>query len=218
MIKISPSILNCDFLRLGDEIKRIEAAGADMIHIDVMDGYFVPNISFGFPIVEAVRRATTLPLDVHLMITEPQRYIDEFAACGANIITIHTESLEQSAISDAIKQIKSYNISAALSIKPRTDETELFRYLPDIDMVLVMTVEPGFGGQKLIPLTLEKVNHIRTEAINRNIELDIQVDGGVNLENYTLVKAAGANVFVMGTALLKSDDPKAVVDEIKRDA
>jgi len=216
MIKISPSILNCDFLKLGDEIKRIEASGADMIHIDVMDGVFVPNISFGFTIVEAVKRATNLPLDVHLMITEPQRYIDEFAACGANMITIHTESLDTNAIPDAIRQIKIYNVQAGLSIKPRTDESDLFRYLSDIDMVLVMTVEPGFGGQKLIPSTLEKVKRIRKVATSLNLSLDIQVDGGINLSNYNLVKSAGANIFVLGTALFKSENPKEVVDEIKR--
>lgn len=215
MIKISPSILNCDFSKLGYEIKRIEEAGADMIHLDVMDGVFVPNISFGFPVLDTVRKLTELPLDVHLMITEPQRYIDEFAERGADIITFHTEATDEKNIGDIINQIKSHNVKAALSVKPNTDESVIIPYLPELDMVLIMTVEPGFGGQKMMPFTLDKVRRIRDAANKIGKAIDIQVDGGAGPTNHMEVKASGANVFVVGTAVFKAENPAEVIKMIK---
>lgn len=215
MIKISPSILNCDFSILGDEIRRIEAAGADMIHLDVMDGVFVPNISFGFPVLDAVRKLTRLPVDVHLMITEPQRYIDEFARHGADIITFHIEATNKKNIKSIIEKIKSYNVKASLCIKPGTDESGVIPYLGDIDMVLIMTVEPGFGGQEMIPATLDKVRKIRDAANSIGKYIDIQVDGGIGPSNHAEVKAAGANVFVVGTAVVKAENPSEIIDILK---
>ena len=198
---LSPSILASDMLNLGAEIKKIEMSNSQYVHIDVMDGVFVPNISFGMPIISAVRKCTSLVLDVHLMITKPNRYFKEIINCGADIITFHIEALDKNEIKEACDFIHSLGKKVGISIKPNTPESALFPYLSMIDMVLIMTVEPGFGGQKFMQETMKKVSSIR--ALNSTI--DIQVDGGINEETIKIAKNAGANVFVLGTAFFKSE-------------
>lgn len=200
MKTLSPSILAADMLNLGDEIKKIENSGSKYVHIDIMDGVFVPNISFGMPIISSVRRATDLILDVHLMITAPNRYFDEFIKCGADIITFHKEALSHKEIIEACEYIHSRGKRVGISIKPNTSVSEIYPYLNMVDMVLVMTVEPGFGGQSFMESTMEKVKAIR----KANPEIDIQVDGGINSETIKIANQAGANIFVLGTAFFKS--------------
>ena len=216
MIIISPSILAADFSSLGDEIRKIERAGAQYVHIDVMDGIFVPNISFGMPFISSLRKCSDIVFDVHLMITEPQRYIKDFVDAGADIITIHYESCDDPAA--VIKEIKALGCRAAVSIKPATPASVLFPLLNELDMVLVMTVEPGFGGQKIIMEALDKVRAIREYANAKGIDIDIQVDGGITGENVKYATAAGANVVVAGSAVFKSDDPAAVIAQMKSEA
>ena len=211
MNTLSPSILAADLLNLGDEIKKIEKSGAKYVHIDIMDGVFVPNISFGMPIISSVRKATDLILDVHLMIVEPDRYLQDIIDCGADIITFHQESLSDERIIDACNFIHSKGKLVGISIKPNTPVTKISPFLDKIDMVLVMTVEPGFGGQKFINSTMEKVKEIR--ALNPDI--DIQVDGGINAKTSKLAVAAGANVLVAGSAVFKAEDRKAAVDALR---
>ena len=205
MKHISPSILASDMLNLGKEIKKIEDSGAKYVHIDIMDGCFVPNISFGMPIISAIRKCTSLVLDVHAMIVEPDRYIDDFIKCGADIITFHYEALDDERIKKAIEKIKASGVKVGISIKPKTEAEVLYPYIDKIDMVLVMTVEPGFGGQKFMVDTMDKVRKIREYAISNNIELDIQVDGGVNDSTIKIASDAGANIFVLGTGFFKSE-------------
>ena len=205
MKHISPSILASDMLNLGNEIKKIENSGAKYVHIDIMDGCFVPNISFGMPIISAIRKCTDLVLDVHAMIVEPDRYIDDFLKCGADIITFHYEALDDERIRLAIDKIKSSGKKVGISIKPRTEAEVLYPYIDKIDMVLVMTVEPGFGGQKFMVDTMDKVKKIREYADNNGIDLDIQVDGGVNDSTIKSASDAGANIFVLGTGFFKSE-------------
>ena len=202
---ISPSILACNMLELGNEIKKIERAGAKYVHIDIMDGCFVPNISFGMPIISAVRKCTDIVLDVHLMIIEPDRYIDEFIKCGADIITFHYEALDDERIRKVISKIKESGKKVGISIKPCTDASVLFPYIKDIDMVLIMTVEPGFGGQKFMHNMMDKVKIVRDYADDINKELDIQVDGGINDSTIKIASDAGANIFVLGTGFFKSE-------------
>lgn len=202
METLSPSILAADLLNLGGEIKKIENSGAKFVHIDIMDGVFVPNISFGMPVISAVKKATNLVLDVHAMIVEPDRYIDEFINCGADIITFHVEALEHERILKAISYIHSKNKKIGLSIKPNTPTQMILPYVNLVDMILVMTVEPGFGGQSFIVDTIEKIRAIR----KLNNTLDIQVDGGINKDTIKIAKEAGANIFVLGTAFFKSTD------------
>ena len=202
---ISPSILASNMLELGKEIKKIEDSGAKYVHIDIMDGVFVPNISFGMPIISAVRKCTDLVLDVHAMIVEPDRYIDDFIKCGADIITFHYEALDNDRIAKAIEKIKSYEKKVGISIKPKTEAEVLYPFINDIDMVLIMTVEPGFGGQKFMFDTMEKVKKVREYALSVNKELDIQVDGGVNDDTIKAASDAGANVFVLGTGFFKAE-------------
>ena len=205
--KISPSILASDMLNLGNEIKKVENSGAEYVHIDIMDGRFVPNISFGMPIISAVRGCTDLVLDVHAMIVEPDAYIDEFIKCGADILTFHYEALDNERIVRAIEKIKLLGKKVGISIKPKTDAEVLYPYIKDIDMVLVMTVEPGFGGQKFMEDTMDKVRKIREYANSIDKELDIQVDGGINDSTIKVASDAGANVFVLGTGFFKAEKP-----------
>ena len=216
MLIISPSLLAADFTKLSEEIKKAERAGATYLHLDVMDGVFVPNISFGIPVIESLRKISSLTFDVHLMIVDPIRYIDAFAKAGADLITFHYESCDDPLA--VIRAIKARGLRSAISIKPATPAELLFPLLDEVDMVLVMTVEPGFGGQKLIPETVGKVRELRTEASRRGLNLDIQVDGGINADNLPLLTEAGANVIVAGSAIFRAADPIAVVSAMKAQA
>ena len=214
MKTLAPSILAANMLSLGDEIKKIELSGSKYVHIDVMDGVFVPNISFGMPIISAVRKATNLVLDVHAMIIDPDKYIDDFIKCGADIITFHVEALNYERILKAIEKIHSFGKKVGLSIKPNTPAEAIYPYLSLIDMVLVMTVEPGFGGQSFMHNTMEKVTAIKDYAKKRDMSIDIEVDGGINNETIKIAKEAGANIFVLGTAFFKSEITPMAEDTI----
>ena len=211
---ISPSLLAADFTQLREEVTKIEKAGAAMLHLDVMDGIFVPNMSFGMPVIESLRSVSPIIFDVHLMITEPHRYIERFAEAGADIITFHYES--NSDVKSTIEQIKKTGKRASLSISPDTPAEVLFPYLPELDMVLVMTVYPGFGGQKLIPATLEKVKALREYITANGLNVDIEVDGGISPANVADVTRAGANVIVAGSSVFHAEDPaKAIADMLE---
>ncbi len=212
MIKISPSALSADFSRLADSLSGIEKAGADLLHVDVMDGVFVPNISFGFPVIKAMRASTKLPLDVHLMIVRPDLYIDRFADAGAAYITIHAESDDDTA--STLRAIRARGVKAGLSVRPNTPISEITPYLDLVDMILIMTVEPGFGGQKLIPETLEKVRQTRALIGDRPIELE--VDGGVTTDNAGVLIGNGANVIVAGSAVFGAPDPAVAIAGIRK--
>ena len=213
MVKISPSLLAADFLKLGDEVKSIYDAGADMLHLDIMDGVFVTNISFGFPVVEAIRKSTEMFLDVHLMIDRPERYIERFIDAGADLITFHLEATE--CAEKCIKMIKQRGKLAAVSVKPNTPIEAVYPYLNSCDMILVMTVEPGYGGQALIPECLEKVRKLRAESNSRGIDIDIQVDGGINGSNAPLAIECGANILVAGSSVFKNPDRRAAIDSLR---
>lgn len=207
MKHLSPSILACDMLNLGSEIKKIEDSGAKYVHIDIMDGVFVPNISFGMPIISAVRKSTDLVLDVHAMIIEPQKYIDEFIKQGADIVTFHIEAVDDKTAREIIDVIKGKGKRVGISIKPNTPASAVIPYVNDIDMVLVMTVEPGFGGQSFMEETMPKIMQIREYANKIGKCLDIEVDGGINDKTIGACAKAGANIFVLGTAFFKSETP-----------
>ena len=213
MLVISPSVLAANFARLGEDVKRVEDAGADWLHLDVMDGIFVPNISFGAPVIAALRGDSKLVFDVHLMITEPQRYIDDFVKAGADIITIHYESCKDPEA--VVDYIKSKGVRAAVAIKPATEAKVLYPMMKKLDMALVMTVEPGFGGQKLIPETVSKVRELREYADANGLNTDIQVDGGVTEDNIGMLAEAGANVIVAGSAVFKAADTASAINKIK---
>ena len=200
---LSPSILSADFAVLGDEIQKTEREGAKYLHFDVMDGVFVPSISFGMPVLKSVRKVTGQVLDVHLMITEPIRYVEEFAKSGADIITIHYEACQD--VRATLAKIRELGVKTGISICPETPETVLEEFIGEADMFLVMTVHPGFGGQKLIPETLDKVRRLRNMLEEKGTETDIQVDGGVHLGNVREILEAGANVLVAGSAVFKGD-------------
>lgn len=210
---VSASILSADLCDLRTELIRTEKSGAEYVHFDVMDGVFVNNISYGIPVLKCVRKATDMFLDVHLMITEPHRYIKEFAESGADMITFHTEA--GSDVSDTIKLIRSYGKKAGIAIKPGTPVSEVYKYAGDVDMILVMTVEPGFGGQGFIPETEEKIRSLRSFCDSKGIELDIQVDGGINAETSRKVREDGANVLVAGSYLFKAPDMAAAVKAMR---
>lgn len=213
MIKISPSILSCDFSRLGEEIAATQAAGADYIHIDVMDGAFVPNITIGPCIVKAIRKYAQIPFDVHLMINDPLRYIDDFIAAGADLITIHEESCEN--VDETLRYIRSKGVKASLSIKPMTNPERLRPYLPLLDMILIMSVEPGFGGQSFIYETLENMRAARKMLDECGSKAELEVDGGVTVETAPLCAAAGCDVLVAGSAVYKKPDIAEAIAAIR---
>ena len=216
MKKIAPSILSADFARLGQEIAAIEAAGADYVHVDVMDGIFVPNITIGPLIVEAARRSTKLPLDVHLMITDPDRYIPSFAEAGADIIVVHTEATNH--LHRTVQLIKSLGKKAGVSLNPATPLNVLDYVLEELDLVLLMTVNPGFGGQSFIDACIPKIQALRATMDRRGIEAELEVDGGVKTDNIARIAHAGADVFVAGSAVFNSPDYAATIAELKRRA
>lgn len=213
-VLIAPSILSADFADLKNEIKIVEEAGADWLHIDVMDGRFVPNITIGIPVVKAIRKVTKMPLDVHLMIVEPLKYVNDFADAGADIITAHVEACGNDALK-TIETIKQKNVKAGISIKPNTPVKEIENLLDKVDMVLVMTVEPGFGGQSFIGGCLDKVREIKAIAEKRNLDFHIQVDGGVNAETAKLCVAAGVDVLVAGSYVYCAKDVKAAISSLR---
>jgi ribulose-phosphate 3-epimerase len=211
--KLAPSILSADFARLGDEIRPLEKAGADMIHFDVMDGHFVPNISIGIPVMESVRKVTRLPLDAHLMIAEPARYVEAFVKAGANSISVHCEVCPD--IPAMAKRIRDLGARASIGINPETDADRVLPFAEHLDMILVMSVHPGFGGQEFIPEALDKLRHIRRELKRRGLSIDVEIDGGVKLDNIADVKAAGANVFVSGSGIFGQPDYAKVMGEMR---
>ncbi len=212
MIKVAPSILSADFVNLERDIRHIEACGADYVHIDVMDGLFVPNITIGIPVVAAIRKITKLPLDVHLMIDRPLRYVEQFCDAGADILTIHQEADTEEHNIEALKLIRQKGVRAAMSIKPGTPASALDPYMDLMDMILVMTVEPGFGGQKFMEDMMGKVRALRKIIDVRTPGVELEVDGGVNLETAKTCVEAGANVLVAGSALFKAPDTAAFID------
>ena len=210
-IIVSPSILSADFANLERDIKAVENAGADWIHVDVMDGHFVPNITIGVPVVKSIRKITKLPLDVHLMIENPEKYVEPFVKAGADIITFHYEAAGEKS-REILKMIKSFGVKAGISIKPKTSPDKIFNLLTTADMVLVMTVEPGFGGQSFMPDCAEKIPYIKRNSPQNMI---IQVDGGINAETAKVCTSVGANSLVAGSYVYKSDDIKTAIDSLR---
>jgi ribulose-phosphate 3-epimerase len=203
-IQISPSILSADFSQLGNEIKRLEEGGADMIHVDVMDGHFVPNLTIGPPVIKALRKQCSIKFDVHLMISPVHKYIEAYADAGADIITIHPEATEN--LEESISKIKSLNKKVGVSLNPESKLDLITNYLEKIDLVLIMSVNPGFGGQKFMPEVLDKVKQLKEIKSKKNINFDIEIDGGINFDNCQSAIDAGANILVSGTTVFKSNN------------
>lgn len=211
MVKIAPSILSADFANLLDDIKKVEEAGVELLHIDIMDGHYVPNISFGPVVLKSLHGKTNIPFDVHLMIENPDNYIEEFVKCGADIITIHAETTTH--IHRTIQNIKSFGVKAAVSLNPGTSLSVLEEVLSELDMVLLMSVNPGFGGQSFIDSTLDKIKRLKSMIDAKGLSIDIQVDGGVKLDNAAEIVEAGANVLVAGSAIFNTEN---VVETVKK--
>ena len=213
MIKISPSLLAADFSKLFEEVKSIESSGADMLHLDIMDGVFVTNISFGFPVIDSLRKISNIDFDVHLMIDKTERYAKRFIEAGANILTFHVEATENPG--ELLDEIRLLGAKSAISVKPATPVESIFPLLDKCDMVLVMTVEPGYGGQKFMPEMLPKIRALRQEIISRGLAVDIQVDGGITADNAADVIAAGANVIVAGSSVFKAVNRAEAVNALR---
>ena len=214
-IQISPSILSADFSQLGNEIKRLEEGGADLIHVDVMDGHFVPNLTIGPPVIKALKKNCSIKFDVHLMISPVHKYIDAYADAGADIITIHPEATDN--LPSSIKKIKDLGKKVGVSLNPETKVSVIKDHLDQIDLVLIMSVNPGFGGQKFMPEVLDKIKELKNIQKEQNIDFDIEIDGGINFENSKMAIEAGANILVSGTTIFKSNngDIKKNIDLLK---
>jgi ribulose-phosphate 3-epimerase len=211
--KIAPSLLSADFARLGEEIRAVERAGADLLHFDVMDGHFVPNISMGVPILAAVRKVSTLPLDAHLMISEPEKYVEVFIKSGANSVSVHCEVCPD--IPKIAKRIRELGARASIGVNPETSIDRVIAAAEHLDMILIMSVHPGFGGQEFIPASLQKLREVRRELKRRGLSLDVEIDGGVKADNIADVKAAGANVFVSGSGIFGEKDYGRIIAEMR---
>lgn len=213
MVKIAPSLLSCDFTKMGDELRNMEDIGADWAHLDVMDGHFVTNLTFGLPVIAALRPVSSIVFDVHLMIEEPEAYIDRYIDAGADVLTVHLEACRD--VTSTLRAIRAHGCKAGLSIKPGTPAAAVFPYLAEADMILVMTVEPGYGGQKLIPKCLDKIGEIKRYAAETGQAILVEVDGGVNASNAAIVREAGADVLVAGSAVFGSPDRAAAVRALR---